>query len=171
MQRLVGEKTDLNIKFQLEQAAGVVCKVIYPIPVSSFTGKGTEVAICTLSSIDLLRKISGDAIMDKLLIVGRLFSENKGIDQLIQFCTLSSTLRYLIICGKDTNGHYPADALINLMQFGLDEHNKIIGTKAPYAFIRCPPNLVNKFRDQIKLIDMRECYNLDKIKKTVNDLI
>ncbi|CAN5852550.1 hypothetical protein BH23THE1_BH23THE1_15900 [soil metagenome] len=171
MQRLVGEITDLNIKFQLEQAAGVVCKVIYPIPVSSFSGNGTEIAICTLSSIDLLKKISGDAIMDKLLIVGRLFSENKGIDQLIRFCTMSSTLRYLILCGKDTNGHYPADALINLMQFGLDEHNKIIGTKAPYAFIRCHPNFVNKFRDQIKLIDMRECYNLDKIKKTVNDLI
>ncbi|MDN5846955.1 MAG: hypothetical protein L0H53_11850 [Candidatus Nitrosocosmicus sp.] len=160
----------MNIKFQLEQAAGVVCKVIYPIPVTSFSGKGTEVAICTLSSIDLLRKISSDAIMDKLLIVGRLFSENKGIDQLIQFCTMSFTLRYLIICGKDTNGHYPADALMNLMQFGLDDQCKIIGTKAPYPFIRCPPNLVNKFRKQIKLIDLCECYNLDKITETVNDL-
>ena len=38
---LVGELTDLYIKFRLEQAAGVVCKVIYPIPVSSFKGKGT----------------------------------------------------------------------------------------------------------------------------------
>ncbi len=170
MQRLVGEIPDLNIKFQLEQAAGVACNIIYPIRVSSFSGKGTEVAICTLSSIDLLRKISGDAIMDKILIVGRLFSENKGIDQLIQFCMMSSTLRYLILCGKDTNGHYPADALINLMHYGLDEHSKIIGTKAHFAFIRCHPNLVNKFREQIKLIDMRECYNLDKIIETVNDL-
>ncbi|MDQ3083584.1 MAG: tetrahydromethanopterin S-methyltransferase subunit A [Thermoproteota archaeon] len=170
MQRLVGELTDLNIKFQLEQAAGLVCKVIYPIPVSSFSGKGTEVAICTLSSIDLLKKISSDAIMDKLLIVGRLFSENKGIDHLIQFCTMSSTMKYLILCGKDTNGHYPADALMNLMQFGLDEHNKIIGTKAPYPFIKCHPNLVNKFREQIKLIDLRECYNLDKIIESVIDL-
>ncbi len=170
MQRLVGELTDLNIKFQLEQAAGVVCKVIYPIPVSSFNGKGTEIAVCTLSSMALLKKISSDAIMDKLLIVGRLFSENKGIDQLIQFCTTSPTMRYLILCGKDTNGHYPADALMNLMHFGLDEHNKIIGTKAPYPFIRCHPNLVNKFREQIKLIDMRECYDLDKIIETVNIL-
>ena len=118
----------------------------------------------------LLKKISSDAIMDKLLIVGRLFSENKGIDQLIQFCTMSQTMRYLILCGKDTSGHYPADALMNLMHFGLDEHNKIIGTKAPYPFITCHPNLVNKFRAQIKLIDMRECYDLDKIIETVNNL-
>ncbi len=170
MQRLVGELTDLNIKFQLEQAAGVVCKVIYPIPVSSFNGKGTKVAVCTLSSMGLLKKISSDAIMDKLLIVGRLFSENKGIDQLIQFCTMSQTMRYLILCGKDTSGHYPADALMNLMHFGLDEHNKIIGTKAPYPFIKCHPKLVNKFRAQIKLIDMRECYDLYKIVETVNNL-
>jgi tetrahydromethanopterin S-methyltransferase subunit A len=170
MQRLVGELTDLNIKFQLEQAAGVVCKVIYPIPVSSFNGKGTKVAVCTLSSMGLLKKISSDAIMDKLLIVGRLFSENKGIDQLILFCTMSQTMRYLILCGKDTSGHYPADALMNLMHFGLDEHNKIIGTKAPYPFIKCHLKLVNKFRAQIKLIDMRECYDLDKIIETVNNL-
>lgn len=170
MQRLAGELTDLNIKFQLEQAAGVVCKVIYPIPVSSFNGKGMAVAVCTLSSMALLKKISSDAIMDKLLIVGRLFSENKGIDQLIQFCTMSQTMRYLILCGKDTSGHYPADALMNLMHFGLDEHNKIIGTKAPYPFIKCHPKLVNKFRAQIKLIDMRECYDLDKIIETVNNL-
>jgi tetrahydromethanopterin S-methyltransferase subunit A len=170
MQRLAGELTDLNIKFQLEQAAGVVCKVIYPIPVSSFNGKGTKVAVCTLSSMGLLKKISSDAIMDKLLIVGRLFSENKGIDQLIQFCTMSQTMRYLILCGKDTSGHYPADALMNLMHFGLDEHNKIIGTTAPYPFIKCHPKLVNKFRAQIKLIDMRECYDLDKIIETVNNL-
>ena len=36
---LVEELTDLYIKFRLEQAAGVVCKVIYPIPVSSFKDK------------------------------------------------------------------------------------------------------------------------------------
>lgn len=170
MQRLVGELTELNIKFQLEQAAGVVCKVIYPIPVSSFNGKGTAVAVCTLSSMALLKKISSDVIMDKLLIVGRLFSENKGIDQLILFCTMSQTMRYLILCGKDTSGHYPADALMNLMHFGLDEHNKIIGTKAPYPFLKSHPKLVNKFRAQIKLIDMRECYDLDKIIETVNNL-
>ena len=171
MLKLVGELTDLKIKFQLEQAAGVVCKVIYPIPISSFSGKGTKVGICTLSSMDLLKNISSNPIMDKLLIVGRLFSENKGIDHLIQFCTISSTMKYLILCGKDTSGHYPADALMNLMRNGLDENNKIIGTKAPYPFIKCPAHSVNKFREQIKLIDLRECYDLDKITETVNDLI
>ena len=160
----------MNIKFQLEQAAGVVCKVMYPIPISSFSGKGTEIAVCTLSSMALLKKISNNDIMDKLLITGRLFSENKGIDQLIRFCTTSHTMKYLILCGKDTNGHYPGDALINLMKFGLDDHHKIIGTKAPYPFISCPPNLVNKFRQQIKLVDIRGCHDLNKIIETVNSL-
>jgi tetrahydromethanopterin S-methyltransferase subunit A len=160
----------LNIKFKLEQAAGVVCQAIYPISVSSFSGKGTEVGICTLSSMDLLKKISRNPIMDKLLIVGRLFSENKGIDHLIQFCTISLTMKYLILCGKDTSGHYPADALMNLMRNGLDENNKIIGTRAPYPFIKSQAQLVNKFREQIKLIDMCECYDLGRITDMVNDL-
>jgi tetrahydromethanopterin S-methyltransferase subunit A len=160
----------LNIKFKLEQAAGVVCQAIYPISVSSFSGKGTEVGICTLSSMDLLKKISRNPIMDKLLIVGRLFSENKGIDHLIQFFTISLTMKYLILCGKDTSGHYPADALMNLMRNGLDENNKIIGTKAPYPFIKSQTHLVNKFREQIKLINMCECYDLGRITDMVNDL-
>ncbi len=170
MLKLVGELTDLNIKFKLELAAGVVCQAIYPISVSSFKGTGTEVGICTLSSMDLLEKISRSPLMDKLLIVGRLFSENKGIDLLIQFCTMSSTMKYVILCGKDTIGHYPADALMSLMQNGLDENSKIVGTKAPYPFIKCPAHLVNKFRKQVKLIDLRECYDLGKITETVNDL-
>jgi tetrahydromethanopterin S-methyltransferase subunit A len=108
--------------------------------------------------------------MEKILMVGRLFSENKGIEQLIEFCVKRPNLRYLILCGKDTNGHYPADALISLVRYGLDENRKIINTKAPYPFIECSTVLVNQFREQIKLIDMRECLDLDKITEKVNEL-
>lgn len=170
MQVQVGEFSNLGLKFQLEQVAGVVCKVVYPIPLSSFNGMGTEVAVCTLSSMTLLKKISKNAIMEKLLIVGRLFSENKGIEQLIEFCVKYPDLKYLILCGKDTNGHYPADALISLVRYGLDENRKVISTKAPYPFIECSTDLVNQFREQIKLIDMRECFDLDKIIVKVNEL-
>jgi tetrahydromethanopterin S-methyltransferase subunit A len=39
-------------------------------------------------------------IMDKILIVGRLLSENKGIDAIIRFTLAHPELHYIIVCGK-----------------------------------------------------------------------
>jgi len=158
----------LSIRFRFEELAGVACKYLYPIPVSSFTGNGNLIAICTLSSIGLLKRISKDKIMEKVVIAGRLFSENKGIDSLVTFCAQSLTLKYLLICGRDTKGHYSGDALVNLKANGIDEENRIVNAKAPYPYLSCSPLLVQKFRDKIDLIDMRDCYDLDEIRNKIN---
>ncbi len=106
--------------------------------------------------------------MEKVVIAGRLFSENKGIDSLVTFCTQSLTLKYLLICGRDTKGHYSGDALVNLMANGIDKENRIINAKAPYPYLSCNPLLVQKFRDKIDLLDMRDCYDLDEIRNKIN---
>jgi tetrahydromethanopterin S-methyltransferase subunit A len=38
--------------------------------------------------------------MDKILIVGRLLSENKGNDAIIRFTLAHPELHYIIVCGK-----------------------------------------------------------------------
>ena len=68
----------MKLKQRLENAAGKLCKVLIPIKPEYHMGKGNSVAICTLSSIHLLQAIANsDDIMNRILIVGRLFSENK----------------------------------------------------------------------------------------------
>jgi tetrahydromethanopterin S-methyltransferase subunit A len=143
---------------------------MYPIPTSSFMGKGESIAICTLSSVDLLKKISKDKIMEKVLIAGRLFSENKGIDSLVTFCVQTSTLKYLLICGRDTKGHYSGDALVKLKTHGIDKGNRIINAISPHPNLTCGPLSIQKFRDKIELIDMRDCLDLDEIRNKINNI-
>ncbi|HET6516998.1 MAG TPA: tetrahydromethanopterin S-methyltransferase subunit A, partial [Nitrosopumilaceae archaeon] len=68
----------------LENLAGEVCKALLPIPEEVYFGnKNSSVAVCTLSSIDLLKKLSQPEFLQKIAIVGRLLSENKRIESLI----------------------------------------------------------------------------------------
>ena len=68
----------------MENCIGEICKYLLPIKQEHFVGKGSRIAICTLSSIRLLTEISNDTkLMNNLAIVGRLLSENKGIDDII----------------------------------------------------------------------------------------
>jgi tetrahydromethanopterin S-methyltransferase subunit A len=161
----------VDLKNKIEYIAGEVCKVLFPIDVDIFQGNGSKVSVCTLSSIDLLIKISKLDLMDNLLVAGRLHSENKGIDKMINYCVAHPKLKYVILCGKDTVGHYPGDALINLIENGLDRDGRIKGSLSPSPFICSAIADVETFTKQITIIDMRNCFDTDKISKTVYRLL
>jgi tetrahydromethanopterin S-methyltransferase subunit A len=46
----------MPIRKSLDDAAGRLCKALLPIKHEYYLGRGKAVAICTLSSIDLLKK-------------------------------------------------------------------------------------------------------------------
>ena len=80
----------------LKKLLGGICKTILPIKEEVFYGNpNSSIAICTLSSIDLLRKISQPKFLQSVAVVGRLLSENKGIDALIQYVMLTQKLKQL----------------------------------------------------------------------------
>ena len=160
----------MEFKNKIEYLAGEACRILFPIPVDVFKGNGSSISVCTLSSIGLLIKISKSDLMNDLLIAGRLHSENKGIDKLINFCITHPELEYIILCGKDTVGHYPGNALINLMENGVDGNGKIVGSISPSPFM-CSSNVgIEKFKKQITIVDMRNCFDTGKISKTVCSL-
>jgi tetrahydromethanopterin S-methyltransferase subunit A len=157
----------MTIKNKLEDFAGEACKRLFPIQVDVFKGHGTNVSICTLSSIDLLIKISNGGVMKYLVIAGRLYSENKGIDQMVDYCIGNPELKYIILCGRDTPGHYPGDALINLIKNGTDACGKILGSISPHPFVCSPLENIIKFKKQVTVVDMRNCFDVGKISETV----
>jgi tetrahydromethanopterin S-methyltransferase subunit A len=160
----------MNFKKKIEHIAGETCKILFPVYVDKFEGRGSNISLCALSSINLLITISKLDIMDDLLIAGRLHSENKGIDQMIDYCINHPQLKYLLLCGKDTKGHYPGDALICLIEHGIDEEGKILGTIAPYPFLCSDKENVLKFKKQISVIDMRNCFDIHKISEIIYGL-
>ncbi|HEY6658045.1 MAG TPA: hypothetical protein VIZ62_05915 [Nitrososphaeraceae archaeon] len=152
-----------------DNAIGKICKALLPIKHEYYRGKGKSVAICTLSSIDLLVEISNSVnIMNRILIVGRLLSENEGIDTIIKFVLDHIGLQYIIICGKEVKGHQAGQALISLYKNGMNNDGRIIGAKGPYPVLRSSQKDIEEFRKQIIILsDLREIDDIKKIKNSI----
>ncbi|HJR85567.1 MAG TPA: hypothetical protein VJ772_09415 [Nitrososphaeraceae archaeon] len=128
---------------KIENCIGEICKYLLPIKHEHYVGNGTRIAICTLSSIRLLTEISNDTkLMNNLAIVGRLLSENIGIDEIINFCIVNKEIEHLVLCGKDTRGHRAGESLIALFRLWNNKgwpDNQLKKPKASITFIlsRC----------------------------------
>jgi tetrahydromethanopterin S-methyltransferase subunit A len=157
--------TGLRKKF--DDAAGRICKVAIPVKHEYYLGRGTKTAICTLSSIDLLEKISASEIMDRVAIAGRLLSENKGIDAMIKFVAEHPELEHIIVCGKEVRGHKAGQALLALYKNGIDAYGRIIGAEGPYPTLKSPAKAVEAFRRQVKISDMTGLVDVEQIKSLV----
>lgn len=95
------------------------------------------------------------AIESGAAMAGTLQTENIGIEKIICNIVSNPNIRYLVVCGPESPGHLVGETLLALAKNGLDEHRRIIGTKAPTPYLfNIPPEFVQRFRDQIALIDL-----------------
>jgi tetrahydromethanopterin S-methyltransferase subunit A len=148
---------------KLEDGAGILCKVLLPVKQEYYLGSGKVSAICTLSSFDLLERISRSPLMDRVLIAGRLLSESKGIDAMIDFSINHPGLSRIILCGKEVRGHRAGQALLALAHNGIDPSGRIIGAAGPHPIITRPLNDVEIFRHQVQIIDLIGTIDIDRI--------
>lgn len=157
---------------KMENCIGEICKYLLPIKHEHFVGKGSRIAICTLSSIRLLTEISNDTkLMNNLAIVGRLLSENKGIDDIINYCIVHKELEHLVICGKDSRGHRAGDSLIALSKNGMTKEGIIIESKSPRPQLRSSYQEVEIFRERITVHNLIEETDLNHIRSCVYEII
>ena len=151
---------------RLIDIAGEICKVLLPIKDEIFYGKSEKVAICTLASIDLLLAISKSDLMDSIALVARLFSENKGIDKIIEYAN-THPLRYIILCGKDARGHLAGQALLALKRYGVDKDNRIINARGREPILTVSKDEIDQFINSIELIDLIGVEDISAISKVV----
>ena len=138
----------------LGEIAGQICKVILPIPEQTYPGNpNSNVAICTLSSIDLLKQIASSDVMEKIVIAGRLLSENKGIDSMVRAVIKNPGLDTIIVCGKEVSGHRTGHALFCLHEFGTDHNNRIINSVSPDPILSVSKDEIRQFQNQVKLVN------------------
>lgn len=148
--------------------AGEVCKILFPIRENVLVGNlKSNIAICVLSSIKLMRDISNSSLIDKVAIVGRLLSENKGIDSLVRSVISQEQISIIILCGKDVLGHKSGDSLLCVYKNGIDENQKIIGSSSPYPFLTVTKKEVSKFQHQVKIINKIGETSLQKLKTII----
>ena len=78
-----------------------------------------SVAVTTLASGDLAEAIA--EIKPKgLCIVGKTETENIGIDKIIKNAITNPSIRFLIVAGKDSQGHQSGKTLLALWENGVD---------------------------------------------------
>jgi tetrahydromethanopterin S-methyltransferase subunit A len=147
----------------LSDVAGKLCKALLPIRHEYYLGTGKTVGVCTLSSTNLLKQISTSDIMNTIAIAGRLLSENKGIDAIINFALEHPDLRWIIVCGEEVKGHRAGQALIALATNGVDTTSKIIGAHGPYPILKSSAYAIEAFRRQVQILDMIGVVNIDVI--------
>ncbi len=147
---------------------GEVCKTLFPIPEELYFGnENASIAICTLSDIHLLKKIANSNLMKDIALVGRLLSENKGIDSIIHYVNSNYNVKTLILCGKDVFGHQSGDSLLALHKNGIDLNGRIINSSSPDPVLTASQMEVLKFQNQIKIINKIGTSNLKEISKLV----
>ncbi|MFB5645997.1 MAG: tetrahydromethanopterin S-methyltransferase subunit A [Nitrosopumilaceae archaeon] len=148
----------------LENLAGEICKALLPIPEEVYYGnKNSPVAVCTLSSIDLLKKFSEQKLLQNIAIVGRLLSENKGIEYLIHYVNKNPNIKKIILCGKEVWGHKAGHSLLELHKNGIDNNGRIINSTSPDPVLTLTESEVKKFQTQVRIVDMIGETNQDKI--------
>ena len=86
---------------------------------------------------------------------GTIQTENIGIEKLICNVVANPNIRYLVIFGPESPGHQTGEALIKLLENGVDEHRRIIGAQArtPYLF-NLPIEYIARFRRQVLIINL-----------------
>ncbi len=157
----------------LARFAGKVCEVLLPIKHDMFFGnEQSNIAVCTLSSINLLEQISKSEIMNDIALAARLFSENKGIEKLIEYVLQHSNIKYVVLCGKDTKGHLPGQALLALYKNGIDSSGRIIGALGKDPILETvTKNSVDEFRKRTTIIDLVGVTDIEKISDKVSNLV
>ncbi|MFY9301618.1 MAG: tetrahydromethanopterin S-methyltransferase subunit A [Candidatus Nitrosotenuis sp.] len=151
------------------EIAGQICKILIPIHGEVFYGNSrSNIGICTLSSMRLLRQITESGLLEKVAVAGRLLSENKGIDALVKYTIKNPTLDTIIVCGDEVSGHRAGRSLILLHKYGTDKDNRIISSPSPDPILSSSESEIRKFQSQVKIIDMIGKTNLDEIRSAVD---
>ena len=153
---------------KLGTTIGKICEALLPIPEEFYIGNyNSSICICTLSSIKLLKEIKNSKIIDNIAVVGRLFTENKGIDSIIKYVNQNKKIKTIIVCGKDVWGHKSGHSLFELHKNGIDNNNRIINSTSPDPFLTVSQFEIKYFQKQITLVNLINETNIELINNKI----
>ena len=109
------------------------------------------VAVCTLTSADFMSPL---ARLPGVAIVGRVYTPNLGIENIIRNVTTNRAIRFLLLCGKESPVFQPAQALRALLAGGVTPDKRIIGAQGPLPVLKNLSSAqIAAFCRQVELID------------------
>src|SRR5256884_1654336 len=126
------------------------------------------VAICALTSERLMSPLAG---LPGVAIAGMVYTANLGIARIILNITTNPSIRFLLICGKDSALFKPGRSLAALAENGVDDSKRIIGAAGYDPVLpTIAPDQVDQFRKQVEVLDWTGEEDLQAIEQRVKSL-
>jgi len=98
-------------------------------------------------------------------LAGQLYSK-EGINYIIRNILANPQIRLIIICGEERVGS--GQALINLLDKGVDKDNKIINTEMAQIHKEIPLEAIDNFRTNVKYKNLIGVYDHSQVTKEIN---
>lgn len=131
----------------------------------SVGNRDSSVAVCTMASVDI--KLP----MDNIAIAGKCVTENLGIEKIVKNVVANPSIRYIIVAGKESMGHFVDNALESLVREGVDPEKRIIGAKGGIPVLKnLATEEIERFRKQVEVVNMAGVTDPDEIMGKVNEL-
>jgi len=134
------------------------------------TDPAAPVAVTTLGSVALAEAVSQNPPTG-LNIVGKVETENIGIEKIIKNILSNSAIRYLVCAGNEPPKHLTGGTMMALFENGIDENNRIPGAPGMRPVL---PNTsaaeAQAFCEQVVPIDMIGCTDVSAIHAQVVEL-
>jgi len=129
--------------------------------------KKSPIAICTNATVEGIK-----VDLEKVAIIGKCVTENIGIEKIIQNIVSNPDIRYLILCGKPSKGHFVAQAIESLIKSGVDKEKRIIGAKGNMPHLKnIAGELIDRFRKQITPINLIGEIDSQRIGNVIDELL
>lgn len=129
------------------------------------------VAVATLASIQLAEELAHLKPVG-LGLVGKLETENIGIDKIVKNTISNPAIRFIIVAGLEPVGHHSGSALLALYQNGVDDNNRVLGSTAKRPVLRNVTSAeIDAFRKQVQIVDLLGCEDPVEITNRVTELV
>jgi tetrahydromethanopterin S-methyltransferase subunit A len=99
---------------------------------------------------------------------GSVQTENIGLEKMVCNIVANPNIRYLILGGPESEGHLTGEALEALIEHGVSDRKRIIGTDAPHPYLyNLSSKTIERFRNQLTLINLQFEDDPEVIRKAV----
>jgi tetrahydromethanopterin S-methyltransferase subunit A len=125
---------------------------------------GDDQSTIAVTTLALRLEVLGAAIC------GPCKTENLGVEKMVANLISNSKLRFLLVCGPESKGHLPGDAIIALHRNGLEESGRIAGARGAIPYIEnLPREAVVRFQRQFQVIDRRGLEDISQINMIIEE--
>lgn len=169
----------INQVFPASQAQSSDCafevreNTLFPVAGEYFAfchGEDCPVAVSTLASTELAEQLA-NIKPNELCIVGKTETENIGVDKIIKNIVSNPTIRFLLLTGQESQGHYSGKTLLALAENGVDQRMRVIGSPGKRPVLKnITQEEVKAFRNQVRVIDLVGCEDIARIIEKIEAL-